>query len=155
MNAAFDLNEALDYYRKDGAPHDQSALVALLYEAQEASGGALSEDTLEAIIDAYQVKGSLLKALIARLPGLRLGTARHRLEMCGGSNCVKRKATDLLEYIKTAYEVNNGISLKGCFSLHVSGCMKNCLNGPNIKWDGVMHTRVSKEILDSLIAAAK
>lgn len=155
LNATFDLNEAMDYYRRDGAPHDQSALANLLYEAQEASGGTLPMDTLEAVASAYQVKESLLKALVARLPGLRLSISRHRLEICGGKNCASRKAAELLGYIKAAYEVNNGISQKGCFSLHVCGCMKNCLNGPNIKWDGVLYACVSKEILDDLITASK
>ena len=38
---AFSVEEAVMYYKKQGAPGDQSALVSLLREVQQESGGAI------------------------------------------------------------------------------------------------------------------
>ena len=43
------IREMTDYYREQGAPQDQQMLIALLREAQEKQGGALSQDILDAI----------------------------------------------------------------------------------------------------------
>ena len=64
-----EIREMIEYYRGQGAPQDQQMLIALLREAQEKQGGALSQDMLEAIAAAYQMKTTLLQALIRRVPG--------------------------------------------------------------------------------------
>ena len=135
------LQELISHYISQGAPSDQQMLIMLLREAQEAGGGTLSLETLRTIAEACRIKESILTALIRRLPSLRLNDAPHRLEICGTCG----KSHILIEYIQK----NHDSKALG-FSLHVTGCMKNCRQGPSIRWDGTLHSRVTPEILNKL-----
>ena len=58
MTQDWTLEEALAYYRRQGAPGEQGALVALLREVQEERGGALpaadlAESTYTAFLESY------------------------------------------------------------------------------------------------------
>ena len=85
----WNMEEALSYYRKLGAPKDQSALISLLREIQTEHGGNIPMFLLPQIAAAYDIKESLLQALIKRIPSLRVGT-RHCLQLCAGPNCGKQ-----------------------------------------------------------------
>ena len=61
MTQDWTLEEALAYYRRQGAPGEQGALVALLREVQEERGGALPAADLAEI--AAALKGLDLETL--------------------------------------------------------------------------------------------
>jgi len=143
-----EIREMIEYYRRQGAPQDQQMLIALLREAQEAEGGALSLGMLEEIAQAYGMKATLLQAIIRRVPSLRCESARHRLEVCG--TC--RAGAKLRDDIERAYHVKSGSCNEAAgFSYWVTPCMKNCKHGPSIRWDGVLYGQASGELVRKLI----
>ena len=77
------LEEAIAYYKKQGAPGDQTALVSLLREVQQENGGQIPMQALPEIADGLAVKESYLLAVVKRIPSLRLAD-RHCLELCAG-----------------------------------------------------------------------
>ena len=85
---AWNLAEALTYYKTQGAPADQNALTQLLLEVQQEYGGAVPKALLPEIAQGLSAKESLLVALIRRIPRLRLDDG-HLLELCAGPNCGK------------------------------------------------------------------
>ena len=137
---AWELAEALDYYKKQGAPSDQSALLSLLREVQDAHGG-IPKGLLPEIGEGLGVKESFLLALIRRQPRLRL-TDTHTLELCAGPNCGKR--TELAGLAEKLCRGRSDITLK------FVPCMRQCGKGPNLKWDGVLHNRADAELLKKL-----
>ena len=144
---SWDLDEAITYYKKQGAPGDQNALVSLLREVQSENGGGIPSYTLPVIAEAYGIKENLLLALIKRIPSLRLG-GQHLLELCAGPNCGKHTAlADLAE--KLCSESNGRVKLK------YMACMRMCGKGPNLRWDGVVHHKATPELLRELIGNAK
>lgn len=147
----FDIDEAIQYYQKEGAPGDQQALILLLKEIQENQGGVLSPQAIDTVANAYRVTASFLHAIARRIPSLRLSQAKNRLEMCSGVNCASRGAAGLLAFVQKKYSVQNGQSAKGGFSLHITGCMKNCKHGPNIKWNGTLYAGSTPEALKRII----
>ena len=76
MTQDWTLEEALAYYRRQGAPGEQGALVALLREVQEERGGALPAADLAEIAAALSLRDTFLSAIIRRYPGLRTEEAR-------------------------------------------------------------------------------
>ena len=52
----WDLNEAIEYYRKDGAPQSQDALIALLREVQEENDGVLPSYMIREIAKKLKIK---------------------------------------------------------------------------------------------------
>lgn len=138
---AWELAEALDYYKKQGAPSDQSAVLSLLREVQDAHGG-IPKGLLPEMGEGLGVKESFLLALIRRQPRLRL-TDTHTLELCAGPNCGKR--TELAELAEKLCRGRSDITLK------FVPCMRQCGKGPNLKWDGILHNRADAELLKKLM----
>ena len=138
---AWELAEALDYYKKQGAPSDQSALLSLLREVQDAHGG-IPKGLLPEMGEGLGVKESFLLALIRRQPRLRL-TDTHTLELCAGPNCGKR--TELAGLAEKLCRGRSDITLK------FVPCMRQCGKGPNLKWDGILHNRADAELLKKLM----
>ena len=59
---AWNLNEALDYYKRMGAPADQNALISLLTEIQQEHGGSIPKSILPEIAAYYGTREALLAA---------------------------------------------------------------------------------------------
>lgn len=140
---AWEITEAIQYYRRQGAPSDQTALVSLLREVQQEQGGSLQPADINIIAEELAVKQTYLQALIKRIPGLRLGNT-HCLELCSGPNCSKRAA--LARFVEKEY----GTSPAG-FTLKYVPCMRLCGKGPNIKWDGKLYHGADETLIRRLI----
>lgn len=139
----WNLEEAISYYQSLGAPGDQNAVVSLLREVQQESGGRVSPGALSEIAQAYGIKESYLSAIIHRIPSLRLADT-HCLEICGGPNCSKRAA--LAAFVEKTYG-----SRHKSFTLKASPCMRMCGKGPNIKWDGKIYHQADEELIRRLV----
>ena len=141
------LEDYIEQYRSQGAPEDQQMLIALMRDAQQLDGGALRQETLDRIASELSVPGSILNAIIRRIPMLRMADAPHRLDMCGGCD----GAQELIEDIRRVYQVDkDGVRMKGRFVLRVTGCLKRCGLGPAIRWDGKTYDEADVELIRQL-----
>lgn len=136
------LEEALSYYKSQGAPADQIALTELLREIQKNSGGSIPAYTLKTVADAYKIKESLLLLMIKRFPSLRLANF-HELVLCAGPNCGKATA---LATSAEALAKKSG----GKIHLKYTQCMRMCGKGPNLKWDGKLYHQANEALLKKL-----
>ena len=140
----WNLEEAIQYYGRQGAPGDQTALTALLRELQEESGGAIPENLLHPIAEAYGIKESYLQAVIKRIPSLKLAAQKPLLELCAGPNCPKR--ANLAAFVEKTYGKN-----PKTFELRYVGCMRQCGKGPNLRWNGQVHNQADEALIRKLI----
>ena len=138
---AFSLEEAAAYYKKQGAPGDQSALVSLLREVQQENGGAIPLAVLPVLGENLGVRESFLQAVIRRIPSLRLPDS-HTLELCAGPNCGKHAAL-----AAAAEKLCKGKNV----TLKFLPCMRMCGKGPNLKWDGTLYHRADEALLKRLL----
>ena len=141
---SWDLQEAVEYYRSQGAPSDQTALLSLLREAQQENSGSLTEALLQGITELLPVQKSILYALIRRISDLRLSDC-HTLELCGGPNCSKRAAL-------AAFAEKN---LPENVRLKIVPCMRLCGKGPNLRFDGILYHQADEALLRKLIRSAE
>ena len=136
----WNLQEAVAYYKKIGAPEDQTALIQLLREVQENFGG-IPGYLLPELAEKLGTKQGVLLALIKRIPRLRLSDM-HMLEICAGPNCPKR--ANLADFAE-----------KLCKGKHVQlkfvPCMRQCGKGPNIRFDGVTYNGADEALMRQLI----
>ena len=137
------LEEALEYYRRMGAPGDQTALTGLLREIQQHHGGGIPKGLLPAVAEGYGIRESLLLALIRRIPSLRLADM-HCLELCSGPNCPKKR--DLASFVEKTWGAK-----PEKFTLRYVPCMRQCGKGPNIRWDGKLYNQADEDLLKKLI----
>jgi len=140
------LEEAISYYKKQGAPGDQTALIGLLREIQQEHGGRIPVFLLAEIAQAYAIKETFLLALIKRLPSLHLGDS-HTLELCAGPNCGKH--TELAACAEKLHAASGK-----AFTLRFGPCMRMCAKGPNIKWDGTLYHKADEILLQKLLKDA-
>ena len=143
---SWDISEAIAYYRRQGAPGDQNALVALLKEAQGECGGSLAPALVTELARLCGAKEALLLALIKRIPGLRLGDG-HVLELCAGPNC--GKAAALAAAAEKLCRENPGVKLK------FVPCMRLCGKGPNARYDGKLHHQADETLLRTRLGGTK
>ena len=134
------MKEILDYYRRQGAPVDQTALVGLLKELQQ-TYGAVPKWAVGEIAEEYKVKESFILAVVKRIPSLRLQDT-HLLQLCAGPNCGKHTAL--------AAEAEKLCKLKGV-ELKYMGCQRMCGKGPNIRFDGKLYHKATVELLQELL----
>ena len=137
----WNLEEAITYYQKQGAPRDQNALIGLLKEIQQEQG-SISRVDMNRIMECYSIKEGILLALIKRIPRLRLSD-NHVLELCGGPNCGKHTA--LAQFAEKLQKE------KGNFTLKFVPCMRMCAKGPNLKWDGKLYHGATEELIRNLV----
>ena len=140
---AWDLEEALSYYKSQGAPGNQMILIQLLKEIQQENGGSLPMGQVNAAAEYFGVKSSFLLAVIRRIPSLRLDDS-HCLELCGGPACSKRAR--LGEFVEKTYGKK-----PEKFTLKYAGCMRLCGKGPNIRWDGVLYSGADEQLIRELV----
>ena len=135
----WNLTEAVAWYKKQGAPGDQTAVTALLREVQTENGGSIPQHLLPGIAAGLGVKESFLLAIIRRIPSLRLSDL-HCLEICAGSNCGKH--TRLAAFAE-------GLRSEK-ITVRFVPCMRQCGKGPNIRWDGTLYHQADEELLRQL-----
>lgn len=140
----WNLQEALTYYRGQGAPSDQTALTSLLRELQEENGGKIPAQTLPQIAQSYEIKESYLLAVITRIPSLTLAEEKPMLELCIGPNCPKR--ADLSAFVEKTY----GRKPKD-FILRYVPCMRQCGKGPNLRWNGQVYNGADEALIRRLV----
>lgn len=137
---SWDLTEAVEYYRRQGAPEDQNALRNLLSEMQAESGGAIPSYLLGQAAEKLGVKETFLTAIVRRIPSLRLKD-QHLLEVCAGPNCSRRG-----ELAKLAEQYRGRVEVK------FVPCMRQCGKGPNLRFDGRLHNAADGQLLARLIS---
>ena len=140
---SWNLEEAVKYYMRQGAPRDQSALLSLLREVQQEYGDAIPVHQLATIAEMLKTKETLLLALIRRIPSLRLADT-HCLEICAGPNCSKRG--ELAAFVERNYGTK-----PEKFTLKYVHCMRMCGKGPNIRWDGNVINGANEELLREIL----
>lgn len=136
----WNLDDAVTYYAKQGAPNDQTALVGLLRETQH-NCGCIPHWAIEKIAESYGIKESYLLAILKRIPSLRLENT-HTLELCAGPNC----RASLAPFVEKTYGKN-----PKAFTLKFSNCMRMCGKGPNLKWDGKLYNGATEELIRRLV----
>lgn len=135
---SWNLEETITYYRRQGAPSDQSASIQLLKEIQQ-EYGHIPSHLLTAIAEALGTKEGYFLALIRRIPSLRL-TEKHCLELCAGPSCGKHTA------LAAFAESLTGVTVK------YIPCQRMCGKGPNIRWDGKLYHRADEALIRALLA---
>ena len=136
---SWELQEAVEYYRRQGAPGDQNALRNLLTEIQTESGGGIPSGLLAVAAEGLGVKASYLLAIIRRSRSLRLKDV-HVLEICAGPNCSRKgRLAELADRYRDRVEVR------------LVPCQRMCGKGPNIRFDGKPYNAADDALIERLI----
>lgn len=147
------LQEIAQFYKGQGAPGDQAALLSCLREAQAACGGMLDGAAQAEIGQVLGVKPSYLQAVAKCISDLKLSGAAHTLTVCQGQNCTRRGA-EIRRYLEAELGARPGKTfLDGKWLYQTAGCQRACRTSPNVRVDGRLITGVTVEKLKELLQA--
>ena len=141
---SWNLEEAVNYYRIQGAPSDQNAVINLLREIQHENDGSIPQYMLKQMAELYGINEGFFLAFVKRIPSLRLSNT-HCLELCAGPNCSKKTA--LADFVVKVW----GHKPRG-FTVKYVPCMRLCGKCPNIRWDGKVYHKADEALLRELIS---
>ena len=139
----WDFNEALEFYRGQGADNDQNELINFLKEIGSNCGGRIPAHLVYRIAKSYNLKENFILAVIKRLPNISLENT-HCLEICSGAVCGKNKA---FRVAMSELEKNKPQGLE----IKYTQCMHMCKDGPNIKLDGKVYNHMDEKALRELL----
>lgn len=145
------LQEIALYYKNQGAPSDQSALLSCLREAQQACGGMLDAAAQQEIGAVLGVKPTYLQAVAKRISDLKLSGASHTLTVCQGVNC-SREGKSIHRYLEDELGAKPGKTfLGGKWMYQTVGCQRACRTAPNVRVDGQLMTGMTLERLKEIL----
>ena len=139
------LEEAISYYKHQGAPGDQTALVSLLKEIARDHGGSIPTYLVATVAEKLQTKETFLLAVIRRIPSLRL-KEQHELALCAGPNCGK--------HVKLQEEAEKLAKASGA-AFRLLPCQRQCGKGPNLRFDGKLYHKADLSLIQNLLESIK
>lgn len=145
------IQEIIEYYTSGGGSVAQEDLVSMLREIQDVKG-CIPASVQKQVAEAANVKETFLAALIKRYPSLKAEHYRHEIQICVGAGCSAKGSYDLLKVLEKKWKILQGeVSEGGRFYLRTSGCMKQCIKGPNMMIDGTVYNQVTEEALEKIL----
>lgn len=145
------IQEIIEYYTSGGGTVSQEDIVSMLREIQEVKG-CIPVSVQKQVAEAAKVKETFLAALIKRYPSLKAENYRHEIQICVGAGCSAKGSYDLLKALEKKWKIRQGeVSEGGRFYLRTSGCMKQCIKGPNMMIDGTVYNQVTEEKLGEIL----
>lgn len=145
------IQEIMEYYTKEGETISQEDLVNMLREIQEVKG-CIPAAVQKQVAEAAKVKETFLAALIKRYPSLKAENYRHEIQICVGAGCSAKGSYDLLKLLEKKWNIRQGeVSEGGRFYLRTSGCMKQCVKGPNMMIDKTVYHQVTEKSLGEIL----
>jgi NADH-quinone oxidoreductase E subunit len=150
--------ELTEYIRSVYIPeHPQSALIAILHEAQERYG-YLSNEVIEHIAQITEVPAAEIYGVATFYSYFKLKPqGKHRISVCMGTACYIRGAAKILEAIQEQLEIKPGETTEDMlFTLDECRCVGACGLAPvvliNERVYGKVEPRQIKEILKDYAA---
>jgi len=146
--------ELTEYIRSVYDPeHPQSALIAILHEAQ-AREGYLSNEVMEHIAQVTEVPAAEVYGVATFYGYFKLQPrGRHQISVCMGTACYIKGAAKILEIIEDEIDIRPGeTSEDGQFSLDETRCIGACGLAPVLLVDDQVYGRVEPEQARAIMA---
>ena len=131
----------------------QSAVIPLLWRAQEQAGGWLPQKAIEHVAEILDM---------ARIRVLEVATfytmfnltpvGKFHVQMCGTTPCVLRGAEDLKKVCKSRIGEQGHVTADGNFSWLEVECLGACCNAPMVQINDEFYENLTLGELDRIIA---
>lgn len=132
----------------------QSAVIPALHVCQNANGGWISQDQLDAVAEYLEMPPSTVYE-VANFYGMfdLKPVGRHKVNICNNISCMLRGADELIAYAEQKLGISLGQTTPdGRITLKIEEeCLAACTGGPMMLVDGHYHTDLTAEKLDEIL----
>ncbi len=127
-------------------PSPRSALLTLLWQAQEADGW-VTPQTVETVAELLGLTASDVESVLSFYSMYRrTPPATRRLQVCRSLACAMKGAEEILEHVRAETGVGPGETAPdGSFSVEVVECLAACDHAPSCLWNERMEGPLDKQ----------
>ncbi len=112
----------------------QSAVIPILWRAQEQAGGWLPQKAIEAVADLLGMAKIRVLEVATFYTMFNLApVGRYHVQLCGTTPCMLRGAEDLKKVCHRLIGHENEVSADGAFSWIEVECLGACVNAPMVQ----------------------
>ncbi|HXQ83010.1 MAG TPA: NADH-quinone oxidoreductase subunit NuoE [Xanthobacteraceae bacterium] len=112
----------------------QSAVIPILWRAQQQAGGWLPQKAIEAVADLLDMAKIRVLEVATFYTMFNLApVGRFHVQLCGTTPCMLRGAEDLKKVCRRMIGHDNAVSADGTFSWVEVECLGACVNAPMVQ----------------------
>ncbi|MEP9366912.1 NADH-quinone oxidoreductase subunit NuoE [Xanthobacter sp. VNH20] len=129
-----------------------SAVISLLWKAQEQSGGWLPEPAIRVVADRLGMPNIRVLEIATFYTMFNLEpVGRHFVQLCGTTPCMLRGANELKEVCQRKIGPERHVSADGALSWLEVECLGACANAPMVQINYDYFEDLSPEILEKIL----
>ena len=130
----------------------QSAVILILWRAQEQCGGWLPQKAIEATADLLGMAKIRVLEIATFYTMFNLApVGRFHVQLCGTTPCMLRGADDLKKVCRRMIGEENVVTADGAFSWIEVECLGACVNAPMVQVNADYYEDLTPEILTRII----
>jgi NADH-quinone oxidoreductase subunit E len=131
---------------------EQSAVIPILWRAQEQCGGWLPQKAIEAVADLLGMAKIRVLEVATFYTMFNLSpVGKFHVQLCGTTPCVLRGADGLKKVLKERIGEENEVSADGKFSWVEVECLGACVNAPMAQINADYYEDLDPEILARIL----
>lgn len=137
-------------------PHKQSAVVPVLYLAQE-EFGHLSQETIDYVANLMEIPPARLYGIVSFYTMLHMKPiGRHHIQVCRTLPCALQGAEKVLDFLKKRLAIDLGETTPdGKFTLSVVECLASCGSAPVLQINDDYYENLSEEKIEKILEFLK
>jgi NADH-quinone oxidoreductase subunit E len=130
----------------------RSAVIPLLWKAQEQAGGWLPQKAIEAVADMLSVPKIRVLEVATFYTMFNLSpVGRYHVQYCGTTPCMLRGGEKLKHLLEKMIGHENDVSADGTFSWTEVECLGACVNAPVVQINADYFEDLSPELLERVL----
>lgn len=137
-------------------PHKQSAVVPVLYLAQE-EFGHLSQEAIDYVANLMEIPPARLYGIVSFYTMLHMKPmGRHHIQVCRTLPCALQGAEKVLDFLKKRLAIDLGETTPdGKFTLSVVECLASCGSAPVLQINDDYYENLSEEKIEKILEFLK
>jgi NADH-quinone oxidoreductase subunit E len=153
-----ELRAKIEEWNKRYPPDKKaSGVLQALHYAQEANGGSLTEEWMDAVADFLEMPHSAVYevATFYTLYNLK-PVGRHTISVCTNISCMLRGSEEIVDHLKKRLGVElKGTTPDGQFTLHEVECLGACIGAPMFQIGKEYYENLTPEKVDKILDGMK
>ena len=130
----------------------QSAVIPILWRAQQQSGGWLPQKAIEAVAELLGMAKIRVLEVATFYTMFNLApVGRFHVQLCGTTPCMLRGSEDLKKVLRRQIGEADHVSADGTFSWTEVECLGACVNAPMVQIDADYYEDLTPETLTRII----
>jgi NADH-quinone oxidoreductase subunit E len=150
-----DVRAAIDHWlQRYPAEQKRSAVIQALHFTQDANGGWLTVELMNAVADYLQMPHIAVYEVASFYTLFNLRpTGRHIINVCTNISCMLNGSAKIVAHLEKKLQINvNETTPDGLFTLREVECLAACAGAPMFQIDKTYYENLTAEKVDTILS---